>query len=158
MKKIVLAAVLVALSSGAAHAATATGSATATIVTPIAITHVSGATLDFGTFDAGTGGSVSVTQGGVGSVGGGVLFVSGNANSADAFDVTGEGSRAFNISTTGGTVSNGSATMAFTTSSPTTGTLSSGAASFNVGGSLTVAAGQAIGTYTGSYSATVVYQ
>jgi len=158
MKKIVLAAALVALSSGAAHAATATGSATATIVTPIAITHASGATLDFGTFDAGTGGSVSVSQGGVGSVGGGVLFVSGNTNAADAFNVTGEGSRAFNISTTSGTVSNGSVTMAFTTSAPASGTLASGAASFSVGGSLTVAAGQATGTYTGSYNATVVYQ
>ncbi len=158
MKKIVLAAALVALSSGAAHAATATGSATATIVTPIAITHTSGASLDFGTFDAGTGGSVSVSQGGVGSAGGGVLFVSGNTNAADSFDVTGESGRTFNISTTGGTVSNGSVTMAFTTSAPATGSIGGSPANFRVGGSLTVTSGQATGTYTGSYTATVVYQ
>lgn len=158
MKKIVLAAALVAFSSVSANAATATGSATATVVTPIAITHASGAVLAFGTFDAGTGGSVSVSQAGVGTAGGGVLFVSGSTNSADAFNVTGQGTRAFNITTGGGTVSNGSVTMAFTTSAPATGTLVAGAASFNVGGTLTVASGQATGAYTGTYSATVVYQ
>ena len=158
MKKIVLAAALVALSSGSANAATATGSATVTVVTPIAITHTSGATLNFGTFDAGTGGSVSVSQAGVGTAGGGVLFVSGNTNAADQFNVTGQGTRSFNISTTGGTVSNGTVTMAFTTSAPASGTLVAGATSFKVGGLLTVASGQATGTYTGTYTATVVYQ
>ncbi len=158
MKKIVLAAALVALSSGAAHAATATGTANATVVTPIAIVHAPGAALNFGSFDAGTGGSVTVTQAGVGTAGGGVAFVSGNSNTADAFNVTGDGTRSFNITTGGGTVSNGTTTMAFSTTSPATGTLIVGAASFNVGGTLTVASGQATGVYTGTYTATVVYQ
>ncbi len=158
MKKIVLAAALVALSSGAAHAATAAGSATATVIAPITIAHVVGASLNFGTFDASTGGTVTVTAAGAGTASG-VSFVSGSVNAADGFNVTGDGTRSFNITTTGGNVTSGSNTMAFTTSpSAATGTLVAGLASFTVGGVLTVTSGQSVGSYTGSYNATVVYQ
>lgn len=159
MKKIVLAAAAVlAFSSSSAFAAQATGSASATIIAPISVTHTALATLNFGTFDASTGGSVTVSQAGIGSVGGSVNFVSGSVNSADAFTVAGDGNRVFTIVTTGGNVTSGANSMAFTTSAPATGTLAGGAGGFSVGGTLTVGSGQAVGSYTGSYTATVNYQ
>ena len=104
MKKILLAAAITALTSGTAFAApsgntaNATGSAKATIVAPIAIVHTAGASINFGTFTAGTGGTVVVTALGAGSVTGDVGTVSGNTNAADAFTVTGDGTRTFTIS------------------------------------------------------------
>ncbi|WP_068075831.1 DUF4402 domain-containing protein [Novosphingobium lentum] len=167
MKKIIISAAMVALSATAAHAASgntanATGSATAIIVSPIRITHNAGASLNFGTVTAGTGGTVVVSQAGGGSVTGDVGTVAGNSNSADAFTVTGDLIRAFNISTsTGNTVSTGGAlpsTMAFSLSAPSTGALLLGTYALNVGGTLTVGAAQAAGSYSGSYTVTVTYQ
>ncbi|WP_341710768.1 DUF4402 domain-containing protein [Erythrobacter sp.] len=169
MKKLLLvaAATTFAVPAVAAPGNTATatdGSATAQIVAPIAITHVSGESLNFGIIVPDSAGSsvVSITTGGAGSVPtGNAVVVDASAQQADAFDVTGDANRGFSISTTGGTVSNGTQTMAFSTSFDTTagsGTLSgTGTASFTVGGDLTVGAAQAAGTYTGSYSATVAY-
>ncbi|WP_298188770.1 DUF4402 domain-containing protein [Novosphingobium sp.] len=164
MKKIILASAIVLASASPAFAAsgntsTASGSATATIVEPIVLTHTSGAALGFGRFTTGTGGSVTVSAAGVGSVGGDVAFVPGSTNSADAFSVTGDASRSFSISTGAGTVTDGTTSISFTTSpSAATGTLSSGGtATFSVGGQLTLAGTEAAGAYTGTYSATVTY-
>jgi len=164
MKKFVLAAALVAFSSGTAFAAsgntsTATGSAAATVVAPIVLTHTSGASLNFGKFTTGTGGTVVVSSAGAASVTGDVGIVPGSTSSADAFTVAGDASRSFSIATTGGSVTSGAASMAFTTApSAATGTLStSGAASFTVGGTLTVASTAVAGAYTGTYTATVTY-
>ncbi len=155
MKKIVLAAALVALSSGAAHAATANGVATATVVAPISVTHDALTSLNFGVFTAGTGGSVIVDSAGVGSVTGAVVFLSGSTNSVDGFDVAGDGTRGYTISTAGGAMGG----MSFTTTpSATTGALVAGVGSFTVSGTLTVPSGQAAGAYTGAYVATVNYQ
>lgn len=149
----------------AAHAAsgntsTATGQASATVIAPIVLTHTSGATLNFGKFTTGTGGSVVVTSGGAGSVTGDVGFVPGSTNTADAFALTGDISRNFGITTTGGSITNGSSSMTFTTTpSAGTGTTSAtGAATFTVGGTLTVGTGLVTGAYTGTYTATVQYQ
>ena len=163
MKKIVLAAAMVALSSGSAYAASTSGSASAIVVSPISVSHNAGASLNFGSFTAGTGGTVAVTSGGSGSVtggAGGVTFVSGYVNSADAFTVNGDGSRGFTISTASGSVNDGFGnSMPFTTTpSAATGTLSGGTASFTVGGTLTVGSGQTANPYSGSYLATVNYQ
>jgi hypothetical protein len=171
MKKIVLAAAIVSLSSGSAYAtvtspsgnsSTVTGSAVAKVIAPIVLTHVTNAVLNFGTFTAGQGGSVVVTSAGAGSVTGDVGFAPGNTNSADSFTVAGDPSRNFSIATQGGTITgtaHTSATMTFTTlPSATTGTTnSSGAASFTVGGTLTVAAAQLPDSYAGTYNATVAY-
>ena len=156
MKKIVLAAALVALSSGAAHAATANGAASATVVAPISVTHDALTSLNFGTFLVGaSGGSVAVDAAGAGSVSGTVVFLSGSTNSVDAFDVAGDGTRGYTISTAGGTMGG----MSFsTTPSAATGALVAGVGSFTVSGTLTVPSGQAAGAYTGSYVATVNYQ
>ena len=164
MKKIILASAILFVSASPAFAASGntsstSGSATATIVSPIVLTHTSGAALGFGTFSTGTGGTVAVSTAGVGSVGGDVGFVPGSANSADAFTVTGDASRSFSIATTGGSVTAGATSMAFTTTaSASSDTLSAGGtAAFTVGGTLTVAGTEAAGAYTGTYTATVTY-
>lgn len=162
MKKIVLAAGLATMAAGSAHAATATGSATATIIAPLQIAHNSGAALSFGTFTAGTGGSVSVTAAGVGTPSGDVAIVAGSSYAADAFTVTGSGTRTFNIATSSGnTVSTGGATpatMPFTLTALPSASLVGGTYTLNVGGTLNVASGQAAGAYTGTYTVTVTYQ
>lgn len=164
MKKIILSAVLVALSSGTAFAAsgntsTANGTASAVVVAPIVLTHTTGASLNFGKFTVGTGGTVVVSAAGSASVTGDVGIVPGSTSTADSFSVAGDASRAFSISATGGSVSSGASSMNFTTAtSAATGTLSSsGTATFTVGGTLTVPSTAAAATYTGTYSATVVY-
>jgi len=163
MKKIILSAFALTLPVAAAAAPgdtdTATGTATATVVAPIVLEHDSGAALAFGSFLAGAGGTVVVTPAGAGSITSDVEFVSGSTTSADSFTVSGDAGRSFTISATGSTVSNGTETMAFTTvvsaASDTLDTNGDGA--FTVGGTLTVAADQAAGDYTGTYDATVAY-
>lgn len=169
MKKLILAAAAATFAVPAAAApgntATATdGSADAVIVSPITITHVTGATLNFGTIVPDTAGSsvVEIDTSGAGSVlSGDAVVVDNTSWSADSFDVTGDASRGFSISTTGGTVDSGTNSMSFTTTYESTngsGSLdANGEASFDVGGELTVGANQAAGTYTGTYSATVTY-
>lgn len=159
MKKFVLAAVAVALSSGSAYAATADGSATATVVAPLTLSHDTNAKINFGLIDPGTGGTVLVTAAGAGSPSGGVTLVSGSTNTADSFTVGGAATRGFTILAGPGSVTSGANSMTFTTTpSATSATLSAGGtATFTVGGTLTVAAAQASGSYTGSYTATVAY-
>lgn len=164
MKKMVIAALVATVVPGSAFAATgststANGTATATVVAPIVITHTSGAALNFGKFTRGTGGTVVVTAAGAASVTGDVGLVPSSTSSADAFSVAGDASRSFSIATTGGTVVSGPANMPFTTTpSAATGTLSAGGtATFTVGGTLTVGATVPAGTYSGTYSATVAY-
>jgi len=152
---------------GTAHAASgntanASGAAASTVVSPIRITHNAGASLKFGIFTAGTGGTVVVTQAGAGSVTGDVGTVSGNANAADAFTVTGDTARAFSIAaSSGNTVTTGGATpstMAFSLNTPASASLAAGTYTLNVGGTLTVGSAQTVGSYTGSYTMTVTYQ
>ncbi|WP_052761839.1 DUF4402 domain-containing protein [Aurantiacibacter luteus] len=140
----------------------ADGAATAQIVSPITLTHVAGAVLDFGTFTTGdTGGTIVVTRGGAGTASGEVALLQGSLEAADQFTVSGDAGRRFSITTGGGSVSNGAATpttMAFTTDARANHTLdTAGAASFSVGGTLTVLGGEPAGTYTGSYAVTVAY-
>ena len=165
MKKIVLAAAMtsavIAVPAAAAPGDTAntSGVANAEIVAPIAIVHDTGAALDFGIMTAGGGGTVVVLTDGSGTATGEVVLVSGSANAADSFTVTGDANRSFDIVTTGGSVSNGTGgTMNFSTDADATGTLdATGETTFDVGGTLTVGANQAAGSYTGSYTATVTY-
>ena len=149
----------------AAHAAsgntsTAAGTASATVVAPIVLTHTSGASLNFGKFTVGAGGTVVVTSAGAGSVTSDVGFVPGSSTSADQFSLTGDNNRNFGITTTNGTISNGLKSMSFTTTpSATSGTTSiTGSATFSVGGTLTATGTETPGNYTGTYNATVTYQ
>ncbi|NBC36914.1 DUF4402 domain-containing protein [Novosphingobium sp. FSY-8] len=164
MKKMLLAVGLLAMTSapaiaGSGSTSTATGTATANVVAPVVLSHNSGAALSFGRFTTGTGGSVVVATSGSGSTTADVTFVPGSTTTADAFSLSGDPSRSYAVSTTAGSVSNGSKTMPFTTQpSANTGALNSaGSGSFTVGGTLTVAGNETAGSYTGSYSATVTY-
>ena len=161
MKKFVIAAALIAVSSGSAFAAgntsTANGTATATVVAPLVLTHTSGASLTFGTFVPSTAGTVTITAAGAATYSGPVAMVT-NTYSADAFTVSGDTTRTFTIATTGSTLTGPGTAMTFTTTpSAATGTLAAGAASFTVGGVLTVPPTQTAGSYTGTYTATVTY-
>jgi len=146
--------------SNAAQAADATGNASATIATPIAITE--GTALAFGTILAGASSSTIVvdTSGGR-TVGSGDASLLGGTVSAASFDVTGEGSSTYSVSfSSGDTLTDGSNTMSlgtYTTSNSGSGTLSGGTDSFEVGATLTVGASQAAGSYTGTYTVTVNY-
>lgn len=162
-KSILLAAAIAALpvpALAAGNTDTQQGTATATVVAPIALTHTPGAALNFGMFTAGTGGTVVVTAAGAPSATGGVAIIPGGSPAADAFSVTGDANRSFSIVTTASTVASpGGATLSFTTApSAATATLNaSGAASFTVGGTLTVPNTAAAAVYNGNYTATVTY-
>ena len=161
MKKHIISAVAVSLIAVPAYAgnnsATTSGSAAAVIVGPISIAHTVGKTLNFGAFAAAAG-TITVNADGTHSSSG-VSLLSGTATTADAFSVGGDAGRVFDITTTGGTVKFGATTMPFTTASSTTSaTLTGGAASFTVGGTLTVAGTEGAGAYTGTYSATATYE
>ncbi|WP_421854544.1 DUF4402 domain-containing protein [Novosphingobium sp.] len=145
--------------AGSGNTSSATGTATATIVAPIVLTHPASASLNFGRFTRGTGGTVTVTAAGTASVGSDVTFVPGSTTAADSFTVAGDANRSYSIATTGGSVSSGGTNLAFTTTpSAVTGTLSgTGTGSFTVGGTLTVSNAAPTGAYSGTYSATVAY-
>ncbi|WLI90873.1 DUF4402 domain-containing protein [Massilia sp. R2A-15] len=158
------------MSGGASAANNATASATATVVTPIAVTKATD--LVFGSFYPGaTTGTVDVNTNGTRTVSGGVAVASGGATpSAAKFDVTGQASAAYTITyATGVTLTGPGAPMALTQISDltgaggaatlnTAGTLTAGGTqSIYIGGSLAVGANQTAGAYSGTISATVVY-
>lgn len=141
--------------SGSALAASASGTANATVLAPIAI--AAGQTLEFGTFAGNGAGTVVVSTAGARSFTGSVVGAGGTVRQGQ-FSVTGTGAATFAITYPGSVnLTSGANTMALQVSGASTGTLSSGSATVNVGGELTVAANQAAGSYTGTYSITVEY-
>lgn len=153
-----------ALSTGVAHAAsgstfTITGRVEATVLEPLLLNHVNGFDINFGKFAGATGGTVVVTPTGVGSVTGGVIFVSGSVIRADRFRARGQANRLIGITTGSGTVTSGTNSMTFTTvpDAPTATIGATGAVFFNVGGTLNVGFNQTAGNYSGTYSVTVTY-
>lgn len=154
-----LAAVFATVStlSVSATAATATGNASANVLTPIAIAQ--GTALNFGTFAGNGAGTVVMTAAGVRSATGSVLLTSGVTPSAASFTVTGTGSATFGVTYPASfNVTNGTGgTMPVTVTGAATGTLVSGTVALPVGGTITVAANQAAGAYTGTYTMTVEY-
>lgn len=157
--------------SGQSVAAADTATATATVITPIAI--ASTKNLEFGSFAPGAGGTVTVSTSGARTGSGVILSSVGAATTAAKFDVTGTGTSTYAISYTGTSAtlldSVSSETMALalisdldasnTTTAGTvdTGALTAGAQSIYVGGILTVGAGQAAGTYSGVVDVQVEY-
>ena len=144
--------------SGSAVAASATGTANATVLTPIAI--ATGNTLEFGSFSAPTAGTVVVSTAGSRSATGGVLLIPGGTVRAGTFTVTGTGTQGFAISYPGSvnlTRDGGSETMALQVSGDATSALVGGTKTIDIAGTLTVDASQASGSYTGTYSMTVEY-
>lgn len=159
------AAVFGLLVQGAAvQAADATGTASATVVTPIAISNTAG--IAFGKLSAGTGGTVVMSTAGERTKSGGVVLLSGTAGNAAAFNVTGDASATYAITLPSSAVTithsvDNTKTMnigTFTSNPSATGTLSAGGAqTVNVGATLTVASAQTAGSYSGNFTVSVEY-
>lgn len=129
-----------------------------------AIAIVNTQALAFGSFAAGSGGSVTVSSGGIRSAGGGVVLLSSGAGAAAQFSVTGDPNVSYAISLPAdGTVSlasgaNSMAVNTFTSSPSLTGTLGAGGGqTLSVGATLSVGSNQAIGSYSGAFDVTVNY-
>jgi hypothetical protein len=135
-----------------AHAIT--GTATAKVLTPIAVTQTT--QLDFGTFTAGAAVG-SIDQNGATTAGGGATKVADGADGV--FTVTGEASTNYTVNIPATTVLTGAGTdMTVTFDAVAAQALdASGDDTFNVTGDLAVAANQAAGTYNGTYTVTVSY-
>lgn len=168
-----LAAVIATGTFGASNsfAVGASTDASATVITPIAITKT--ADLVFGSFARGAGGTVTVSTSGARTASGTILSTIGSTSSAAKFDVTGDGASTYSITWSGDaelTTGGGGAgeTMALarisdlaagnaTSGEVTSGVLTAGEQSIYLGGTLTVDAAQVAGTYIGNVTATVEY-
>lgn len=168
-----LAAVIAMGTFGASNsfAVGASADASATVITPIAITKT--VDLVFGSFARGAGGTVTVSTSGARTASGTILSTIGSTSSAAKFDVTGDGASTYSITWSGDTeltTGGGGAgeTMALarisdlaagnaTSGEVTSGVLTAGAQSIYLGGTLTVDAAQVAGAYIGSVTATVEY-
>jgi hypothetical protein len=163
MKKIksLIMMIMIAATTGAMAQESATASSSATIVAPIGIAQ--SADMNFGnvaTNDA--GGTVVLTTGGATTKTGGVTLPANTGTvTAAAFAVTGESNYTYTIGLPSGPITlqdDGAAnTMTVGTfiSDPTTGALTSGVQTVNVGATLTVDGSQEPGVYTNTTDLTV---
>lgn len=153
-----------AFGSTAAQAATADGTAKATILAALSVTNTSD--LNFGTIAVNGGGSVVVTPAGVrAATTGGTVSSAGTGASAN-FDIVGDSGSSILITVPaavtleyndGSTVHTMAASLT-TNANTSAHALTGGTESFKVGGTLTVGAGQAAGAYAGDFTVTVNYQ
>lgn len=158
-----------ALSVSEARAVTGTGAMSAVILTAISI--AAPTNLRFGdlTVDATTPGTAPMlTTGAIPVVTGGVSFITGSAVSEGVLSISGVTGVNIDLvmAATSFTVTNGTATMTVNNfnlavvagGTAETVTLPASPTTFPVGATLNVGAAQAVGTYTGNYSLTAVYQ
>ena len=121
--------------------------------------------LSFGSFVAGSGGSVTIGTSGARSASGGVLLIPSSAGAAAQFTVSGDANATYTIQLPGNDFvklsgPGGDMFINDFTGSPSgaAGQLSAGGSqSLSVGGTLNVASGQPPGQYAGSFSVTVDY-
>lgn len=123
------------------------------------------AALGFGRFAAGTGGSVTISTGGVRTAAGGVVLLSSAGGSPARFTLNGEPSAVYSI----GLPADGSvvltsgsghtmAVQSFSSTPSGAGQLSPGGSQMiSVGATLGVAAGQRVGSYSGSFQMILNY-
>ena len=170
LKKMMATAIVVAASTVAVNAQeTAKATAAVEIVTPLEIT--TDAHLNFGRIAVRTtqGGTVSVTTAGGATRTDGVTLVAGGTVTAAEFTVTGADGYMFNITLPGDNdvvlTAQGAGTGAdiravgFESSIGNSGTLTSGTATFAVGATLNIPAGQDAGSYlSADFDVTVIYQ
>jgi hypothetical protein len=139
----------------------ATATATATIVTPISITKTDNMNFGNVAVQSATAGTVVLTPAGARTKTGGVTLPATTGTvSAAAFTVSGDGNYTYAITLPSSsiTITDGTNNMtvgSFTSNPSSTGTLSSGSQTLTVGATLSVAAGQAAGTYTSTTPFTV---
>ena len=170
MKKLfVLGFLLLAFTAGTFAQSSATASAAATILTPIAISNT--VDMDFGILAGSVApGTCVLATDNSRTTTGGVTIMAGGSPAAASFTVTGSVDAVYTITLPAGvtTVSNGTNTMTIDTwvSNPTpTGTLTLGTSTLLVGATLNVGASQAAGVYntsnaggSGEFTVTVNYQ
>jgi hypothetical protein len=138
---------------------TATSGATAQILAPITVT--AGADLDFGDIVPANAGDtvITVLTTGAGSATVANTLIAGTTAAGTAA-VGGEANHAFTVVTAADTITNGTDTLNFTTTSNcAAGCVLDGTGAFAllVGGDLTVPDTASAGTYTGTYGITVSY-
>jgi len=142
--------IMAGLYSAGVVAEEATGQATATVLTPLVINNITN--MAFTTIASGTNGGTLIMDnaGGITSGGAGdAIVVGGGGGTPLGFDVTGESGNTVTISVSNGVLNDGGANnMALTMDAVPNLALTGGADSVAVGGTLTVAAGQAGGSYT----------
>ncbi|MEJ2107045.1 MAG: DUF4402 domain-containing protein [Acidiferrobacteraceae bacterium] len=178
LKKKILVGLLAAVGplawANSALAANATGTVTARLYSAITISKTTD--LDFGVMsDGGAGGSMTVNGDNTTTAGGATTSTGGTPAAAE-FAVGGANNAAYLVDTTASSanLTSGANTMAITytaysfnddntyATAYAAGTPPSlsgtGADTLRVGGTVTVGAGQATGTYTGTVSVTVTYQ
>lgn len=140
-----------------ADAASANGTANATIVTAIGIT--AGNTLEFGSIGNATN-TVTVSAAGLRTATD-ATQLAGGAPQAASFNVSGDGATAYTITLpASATIASGGNTMTvnnFTHDAGGAPALVAGADSFNVGADLVVGAAQVAGAYTGTFAVIVNY-
>jgi Mat/Ecp fimbriae major subunit len=155
-KAAIVGSVLAATSFGAtaAHAATATATARATILRQVTVTNTSD--LQFGTIVSGaSAANVGVDTAGARTCGAGLVCT--GTTTAAGFNVTGTTGQVVTVSVPASvSLTSGSNNMTATLSSSNSTLTMAG--SFTVGGSLGVAASQADGAYAGVFTVTVDYQ
>lgn len=161
MKKLLSAVAGAAMLANAAIAADVSSDAGAKIVAPLQIANTTA--LYFGTIapSLSSADTVVVSPAGAKSCGAELTCLTDD-HTAAAFNVTGEADLSYTIDLpTSIQISNGAGanmTVNNFTGSKANGTLVSGADSFTVGGTLAVAANQATGEYTGTFTVAVEYQ
>ncbi|HNX44347.1 MAG TPA: DUF4402 domain-containing protein [Bacteroidales bacterium] len=153
MKKLFfVTAIMLGFAAGAFAQVSATASAEATIVTPIAITKT--VDMNFGNVavNSTAGTVVLATDGSRTTTGGVTLPVTAGSPAAASFTVTGTAGYTYAITLPGATtIANGVITMGvdtWTSSPDATGTLTGGTETLTVGATLHVGAAQAAGVYS----------
>jgi hypothetical protein len=137
----------------------ATGNASATVVTAIAVSETTA--MQFGLFSA-SGSTGTINQAGT-ATGGVTAIASGVTRSAGIFAVTGTGNASYTFTlpstatlTRSGESETMTADLSFNSGNGTR-SLTSGSENVTINGSLTVAANQIAGVYNGTYTVTVAY-
>ncbi len=132
----------------------------------IAISNAGG--LAFGSFVAGSGGSVSIDTNGARTRSGGVLLLSSGAGAAASFNISDPDSGNLNKTyiitlpandtVTLASDSNSMAVNDFISNPSGSGVMTTGTQTLTVGATLSVGANQPVGNYSGNFSVTVNYQ
>jgi spore coat protein U-like protein len=161
LKILLAASVLSAVAAPAiAQSSAATSTTTSvTIITPIAIAPVTPMSFGSVSVSGATGGTIVLTPASAATYTGGVAFATGTAAPVAAkFHVSGLTGQVFTFNLAGTSLTGTGAAIPITalTQAGST-TLIAAGNDITVGGTLTLAAGQAAGTYSGSVTATVTY-
>lgn len=127
-------------------------------------TLVAGQALTFGSFAAGSGGTVTISAAGARSAGGGVVLVSSGPGAVAQFTVSGDANAGYAITLpANGEVSltSGANSMAvnnFVSNPASTGQIGGGGSqTLMIGATLSVGNSQPPGNYSGTFNVTVIY-